>query len=62
MLAALERLRAGDEGRLVAVDPLDQAAPKLWLESRPLTTTSLEGERTEWKKAGFTIQVETIAG
>lgn len=29
-----------------------------WLESRPLTAYSLEGERKEWKKAGFNVVVE----
>jgi len=28
------------------------------LESRPLTAYSLEGERKEWKKAGFNVVVE----
>lgn len=31
-----------------------------WLESRPLTAYSLEAERTEWKKAGFSLQVEAV--
>lgn len=34
-------------------------ASEQWLESRPLTAYSLEGERIEWKKAGFSIAVET---
>jgi exopolyphosphatase/guanosine-5'-triphosphate,3'-diphosphate pyrophosphatase len=36
-------------------------ASRQWLESRPLTAYSLEGERIEWKKAGLTIQVESVA-
>jgi len=34
---------------------------KSWLRSRPLTAYSLEGERIEWKKAGFNIVVEAQA-
>jgi len=34
--------------------------PAQWLESRPLTAYALEGEGIEWKKAGFTILVETV--
>ena len=30
-----------------------------WLKSRPLTAYSLESEKVEWKKAGFTLLVET---
>ena len=30
-----------------------------WLEARPLTAYSLEGEHMEWKKAGFNIVVKT---
>lgn len=33
-------------------------ASEAWLQSRPLTAYLLEGERTEWKKAGFNIKVE----
>lgn len=35
-------------------------ASRQWLEARPLTAYSLEGERIEWKKAGFTVQVEPV--
>jgi len=35
-------------------------ASRKWLDSRPLTAYSLEGERKEWKKAGFSIQVEAV--
>ncbi len=33
-------------------------ASQQWLDSRPLTAYSLESERSEWKKAGFSIHVE----
>lgn len=36
-------------------------ASEQWLKSRPLTAYSLEGERIEWKKAGFTINVKPLA-
>lgn len=36
-------------------------AAQHWLESRPLTAYSLEGERIEWKKAGFTVNIEPVA-
>ena len=36
-------------------------ASEQWLESRPLTAYSLEGERIEWKKAGLSIVVEPVA-
>ena len=36
-------------------------ASEKWLESRPLTAYSLEGERIEWKKAGFTIRIQPVA-
>lgn len=35
-------------------------ASSQWLKSRPLTAYSLEGECIEWKKAGFTVQIETV--
>lgn len=33
-------------------------ASREWLEAHPLTAYSLEGECTEWKKAGLTVQLE----
>lgn len=36
-------------------------ASERFLESRPLTAYSLEGERKEWKKAGFSIMVKAVA-
>jgi Exopolyphosphatase len=30
-----------------------------WLKSRPLTAYSLESEKSEWKKAGFTLEIQT---
>lgn len=36
-------------------------ASEQWLKSRPLTAYSLEGERSEWKKAGFTVKVEVVS-
>ena len=33
-------------------------ASEKWLQSRPLTAYSLESEKIEWKKAGFTLLVE----
>lgn len=41
------------EGSRIAIRASEQ-----WLTSRPLTAYSLEGERIEWKKAGFTVAVE----
>ena len=35
-------------------------ASRKWLDSRPLTAYSLEGERKEWKKAGFSVAVEPV--
>ena len=37
-------------------------ASESFLKSRPLTAYSLEGERKEWKKAGFNIMVKAVAG
>src|SRR5690606_31725127 len=36
-------------------------ASEQWLKARPLTAYSLEGERSEWKKAGFTVKVEVVS-
>ncbi|NYT24764.1 Ppx/GppA family phosphatase [Alcaligenaceae bacterium] len=47
----------------IAVNGKDIAikASAEWLESKPLTAYSLDGERIEWKKAGFTVTLETSA-
>src|SRR5690606_22391142 len=36
-------------------------ASEQWRKSRPLTAYSLDGERSDRKKAGFTVKVEVVS-